>query len=435
MGRDITEKLLGGLRGTAAGLPDKREASNGRKYGMADFILSAFAVFYFQHPSLLDFQEALKSRRKRNNLETLFGVEKTPGADQIRNILDGIRPEGLHEAFDRALEVAREEGVVEHYRVLNGTIPVALDGTWYFSSEDIHCGHCLRMEKKKRDGSTETLYYHDMVAAAIVKPGKPVVVLPLIPEFIRNEDGSGKQDCERNAAKRWIQTHRERYGPLKVTILGDDLYCCHSICKALAEGGMSFLLTCKDESHPWIAEQVKYGEAEMLEEREWMGRGYLVYRYQWVNGIENRAEGEKMTVNYLKLEIYNEKKGEVTYRNSWITDHSITPETVKNIAGCARARWKIENEHNQVLKHHGYNLKHNFGHGKEQASEIFCLLNLLAFLYHGVQALADDNYRAAWGSCGRKANFFWGLRYETSRYLHEDWHSLFLTVSGKSPDG
>jgi hypothetical protein len=180
---------------------------------------------------------------------------------------------------------------------------------------------------------------------------------------------------------------------------------------------------------------VKYGEAETLEVREWTGRGYLVYRYRRVNGIENRADGEKMMVNHLSLEIYNEKKGEVTYRNSWITNHAISKETVRNTADCARARWKIENEHNQVLKHHGYNLKHKFGHGKEQANEVFCLLNLLAFLYHGIQALADDDYRAAWGSCGRKANFFWGLRYETSRYLHEDWRGLFLTVSGKAPDG
>ncbi|MDR2094557.1 MAG: hypothetical protein LBP76_03455 [Treponema sp.] len=57
-----------------------------------------------------------------------------------------------------------------------------------------------------------------------MKPGKPVVVLPLVPEFIRNEDGKEKQDCERNVAKRWINRHTGRYGPLNITILGDDLY-------------------------------------------------------------------------------------------------------------------------------------------------------------------------------------------------------------------
>jgi hypothetical protein len=43
------------------------------------------------------------------------------------------------------------------------------------------------------------------------------------------------------------------------------------------------------------------------------------------------------------------------------------------------------NEHNNVLKHHGYNLKHNFGHGENHANEVFCLLNLLAFLFNGIQ--------------------------------------------------
>ena len=54
------------------------------------------------------------------------------------------------------------------------------------------------------------------------------------------------------------------------------------------------------------------------------------------------------------------------------------------MAECARARWKIENEHNNVLKHHGYHLEHNFGHGEEGACEIYAVLNLLAFQMHGI---------------------------------------------------
>jgi hypothetical protein len=83
--------------------------------------------------------------------------------------------------------------------------------------------------------------------------------------------------------------HKERYAALKPAILGDDRYCCNSICAELAEAGMSFLLTCKEESHPWIAEQTRYGELEILEVREWNGRTYLRHRYSWVNGIENRS--------------------------------------------------------------------------------------------------------------------------------------------------
>ncbi|MDR1637956.1 MAG: hypothetical protein LBR93_11540, partial [Treponema sp.] len=53
---------------------------------------SAFAVFFFLHPSLLDFQRAMKERRKRNNLETLFGVTAIPSDNQIRTLPDGIEP-------------------------------------------------------------------------------------------------------------------------------------------------------------------------------------------------------------------------------------------------------------------------------------------------------------------------------------------------------
>jgi hypothetical protein len=71
-----------------------------------------------------------------------------------------------------------------------------------------------------------------------------------------------------------------------------------------------------------------------------------------------------LKVNYRYFEIGNEEKGEVTYKNSWITDKKIDTDNVKQIAECARARWKMrhkcrENEHNNVLKHRGYNLEHN----------------------------------------------------------------------------
>jgi len=58
--RGAIKRLLGGLKEAAAGLTDKRKASNGRKYGIHNFLLSAFAVFYFQHPSMLSFQQAME---------------------------------------------------------------------------------------------------------------------------------------------------------------------------------------------------------------------------------------------------------------------------------------------------------------------------------------------------------------------------------------
>jgi hypothetical protein len=125
----------------------------------------------------------MKEREKRNNLRTLFGVENIPGADQARKILDGIEPKELFPVFDRKLGATRESGVLESYRVLEGTIPAVLDRAWYFSLRGIHCGRCLTMTVKRQGGVEDTRYYHEAVCAIAVKPDKPTAVLPLIPEF------------------------------------------------------------------------------------------------------------------------------------------------------------------------------------------------------------------------------------------------------------
>ncbi|MDR0377885.1 MAG: hypothetical protein LBH70_08845 [Spirochaetaceae bacterium] len=77
------------------------------------------------------------------------------------------------------------------------------------------------------------------------------------------------------------------------------------------------------------------------------------------------------------------------------------------------------NEHNNVLKHHGYDLEHNFGHGEEHACEIYAILNLPAFQMHGVLWFLDEGYEKARGSIRRRDEFFAELRVMFSRYLFQ----------------
>jgi hypothetical protein len=81
---------------------------------------------------------------------------------------------------------------------LDGGVLPAIDGLWYHASQKVRCGHCRHITK---DG--ERTYYHSAVTGAPVKPGNTQVI-PVVPEPIRNGDGEEKQDCERNAGKRWL---------------------------------------------------------------------------------------------------------------------------------------------------------------------------------------------------------------------------------------
>ena len=198
------------------------------------------------------------------------------------------------------------------------------------------------------------------------------------------------------------------------------------------EHGYSFIFTCKESSHPWLSETVKNSYLKETTRREWNGRHHLKYTYQWLNGVEIRDNKETLLVNYLSLSIWNEKLNKRTFLNTWITNKTITEDNVAHLASCARARWKIENEHNNVLKNHGYNLEHNFGHGQTHASEMYCLLNLLAFQMHSILDINDEDYQKARTSAGRRDEFFNELRYTMKIKLYDSWQHFITFVH--SPD-
>ena len=82
-----------------------------------------------------------------------------------------------------------------------------------------------------------------------------------------------------------------------------------------------------------------------------------------------------------------------------------------------RARWKVENENNNVLKNYGYHLEHNYGHGQRYLSAVLVTLNLLAFLIHTVLDQTHELYAAIREELGTRQTFFNDIRALT-RYLY-----------------
>ena len=78
---------------------------------------------------------------------------------------------------------------------------------------------------------------------------------------------------------------------------------------------------------------------------------------------------DALLVNWFEIEILD-AAGKLNFRNSYITDLPVGPENVAELAACGRARWKIENETFNVLKTKGYNIEHNFGHGKHHLAAV-----------------------------------------------------------------
>ena len=82
-----------------------------------------------------------------------------------------------------------------------------------------------------------------------------------------------------------------------------------------------------------------------------------------------------------------------------------------------------------MLKTNGYNLEHNFGHGKETLASVLVVLNLLAFAFHTAATLAALAWRQAVIARGATYRFFEHLRTITAYVVFQDWDHLLRSIT------
>jgi hypothetical protein len=119
-------------------------------YSVHDCLMSAFTMMFFQDPSMLAFQRRLEDSIQKNNLKALFQVSSIPKDSQLRDILDGLSNDTIDCLFDDFFGALQQGKHLAQYQVLDGYYLVPIDGSEYFSSEKIHCPHCLTKESKKK---------------------------------------------------------------------------------------------------------------------------------------------------------------------------------------------------------------------------------------------------------------------------------------------
>ena len=76
------------------------------------------------------------------------------------------------------------------------------------------------LEKHHRNGNIT--YSHQLLGATLVHPDLKEVI-PLAPEPIIQQDGQTKNDCERNATRRWLKQFRQEHPHLPVIVVEDAL--------------------------------------------------------------------------------------------------------------------------------------------------------------------------------------------------------------------
>ena len=359
---------------------------------LTDALMSAFAMFSLKAPSLLAFDK----ERAEGNVHTIYGIERVPCDTHMRELLDPVSPKVLRPVFKSIFRQLQRGKALESMVFLDGHYLLALDGTGYFSSQTIHCTSCL--QQVHRNGSVT--YSHQMLGAALLHPDRREVI-PLMPEPIVQQDGTGKNDCERNAAKRFVAKLRQDHPHLKFIVTEDSLSSNAPHIETLQDYAVHYILGVKEGDHAFLFQQVQVAEHAgrvTYYERHDRAAG-VVHRFRFVNDMPLNASNPNVRVNFIEYwEIGHNK----VQHFSWVTDLRVSTRNVYHLMRGGRARWKIENETFNTLKNQGYNFEHNYGHGEQHLSVVFAMLMMLAFLVDQAQQLCCALFQAVWAKLGSK---------------------------------
>lgn len=467
-------ELMSEFRRLSSLMPDKRSGKN-VQYRLSDIVMSAYSLFFMQCESFLAHQRAMEAGRGSNNAQSLFGIEQIPTDNHIRDILDGIPAQEIEALFgtihrllkgtvNRAKGIHGQLGMLDLFVLnghalsseLDGQIAIALDGVSTVSSYNIGCSCCNEREIVHKKGN-QTLYYHSCIAPVVVVPGYEHV-LSLAPVHIGGQVGVEKQDCELMAARRWLESQlpavyalfeptpsptdtetgasveSQAEAPIKpigINILGDDLYAHQPFCEQLLALGLHYVLVCKPTSHTTLYEEVDLMQRSSLLQThthaDTTGAPHkrYTYHYRFANGLPLRAGKDALLVNWVEITV-TDYKGKQVYHNAFITDHTLHSGLVAAICALGRARWKAENESHNTLKTKGYNLEHNFGHGKTNLTQTLTALNILAFLTHTCLALIDLNYQFLRNAIKSRKAFFNHIESLTTFFFFPSWNQLLV---------
>jgi len=395
------DALVAQMHARFAQIPDDRPGHC--DIPLTDALMSAFALFSLKDPSLLAFDQ----RRNDDNLRTLYRIGRVPSDTRMREILDPVAPEALRAAYRDVFRQLQRGKALEAYVYLQGSYLISLDGTGYFSSKKIHCASCLR--KEHADGTIT--YHHQMLGAALVHPDKAEVI-PLAPEPIIKQDGQTKNDCERNAARRWLTNFRRDHPHLPVTVVEDALSANGPHVRDLLHHHCHFILGVKEGDHAPLFEEVRRREdnddgVEFVTCRP--ADPKTRHLFTIIPEVPLNESHPDLLVNFVRYMAIDKATDEVQMF-TWITDWKVTPRNVWDIMRGGRARWKIENETFNTLKNQGYHFEHNYGHGAQNLSVVLALLMMLAFLVDQVQQLCDPLFRAALAKLKSKRSLWERLR-------------------------
>ncbi len=223
---------------------------------------------------------------------------------------------------------------------------------------------------------------------------------------------------------------RREHPHLKLVVVEDALAANGPHIKLLQSLKLRYILGVKPGDHAFLFDWV--ATTPGVQSAALTGEDGTVHRFRYLNGAPLNESHFDLQVNFLA---YEEQRPSGKVRHfTWVTDIPLHEANLLRVMRGARARWKIENETFNTLKHQGYHFEHNLKHGYQHLSTVLAYLMMLAFLVDQVQQHCCGLFQQASAKEKYKRYFWETLRSFFFTWLLPDWETLYRALAyGAAP--
>jgi hypothetical protein len=411
------DALLRSVQDVVCHIPEHRTGD--ANIPLHDALMSAFALFSLTAPSLLAFDK----ERTADHVQRVDGMGRVPCDTSMRATRDPMEPGHLRPAFPVGFRRLQRGKGLEEMVCVEGHSLLALAGTGYFSSKEIHCASCV--EKHHNHGAIPSA--HPLLGAALLHPDSREVI-PLMPEPMVKQDSTEKNDCERNAATRFVTTFRQDPPPLQVIVTEERRSAHAPHIETLQDHHMHDLFGGKEGDHAFLCEQVAQAEraGRVTDYARDNRHATVPHRFRCGSHLPRNASHPDLRVHCIAC--WEPTADGTGHHVSWITDLRVNTGTVYQLMRGARARWRIEQEPFNPLKNQGDHVAHNFGHGAHHLSVGCATLRMLAFGVEHIHQRCCPLCQAAGAKWGRKRLLWEKRRASFSIDARESMRHLFAAL-------
>jgi len=363
---EVIHQHLPSLHSELSKLPDSRQR---KEYKIEELFFAAILLYALKNETRHGLNQKRKTAKFKKNYECCFKM-RLPHMDTVAAVMEVLPPELLEKLSINLVKVLLRKRLFHRYKLLNKYFLVAIDATGYASYEKAPNWPCPH--KTSKNG--KTWWTQPILCAKIVLPNG--LCIPLLTEWIINEEEYDKQDCETKAFKRLAPKLKAYFPKLPICILADGLYTTGPFFEICKEHNWFFVVVFKDTQLKTVWQQVEQAQKEQTtnKDKEVFPPKRSTYKsFQWVNGLIYQGH----PLNWAKADI-EERKTINQHKFVCLTNLTIDKATIEQIIEASRLRWKIENEGFNSQKNGGYKLKH-----KMSRTNFFAVQNFLNCLQIG----------------------------------------------------